>query len=118
MGHTVTATCACGFASDHLMIGGGRMNFQTNRSYPARCTTCRDIVTVNLLEEALACPQCDGTEVAPYNRPELLKTPGREVSNWNMGRALGNLTLTDGKYLCPKCGKFELSFGRGGTLFD
>jgi hypothetical protein len=35
----------------------------------------------------------------------------------------GELTLTDGHYLCPKCGAFELRFGtdecqHGRILFD
>lgn len=112
MGHTIDATCTCGFDARDLMIGGGMRDHTTNCSYPAICKGCHDIVTVNLLDAAPSCSECEGTEVTAYNRPELLMTLGRPVSNW------GDLTLTDGKYLCPKCGSFELSFRGGGVMFD
>ena len=45
-------------------------------------------------------------------------TAGRAVSDWSLGGSLGTLVLTDGEYLCPMCGKFELAFCEGSITFD
>ena len=111
MGEGLTASCECGF-SQLVCVGGGKTNHMTFCTFPCFCGRCHRIVQVNLLEKVLECPECQGTNVTPYDDPRLSESAGQSVvTSWNMKEELGKaLVLTDAKYKCPKCGKMSLAF--------
>jgi len=119
MGSSVNALCECGYQASSL-IGGGMANFMEVCHFPFLCEQCREIVEVNLLEKKLRCPKCSSKSVIPYDDKKLLGKAGKlEVASWNMEEQLGRvLRLTDGKYLCPSCGEYKLSFAPGDILWD
>lgn len=95
------------------------LDFHNTCLFPAICPDCGEIVEVNVLEATPSCGSCGSTRVKPYHLDELRLEPGsRTVVEWRLlehGRAV---SLTDGTYLCPSCGAFELRFQEGGTLWD
>jgi hypothetical protein len=114
MGHSASARCsACGYGA-FLMLGAGRSDFKERASWPVSCATCAKITTANYYKRPLVCEACEGTEVVPLNDPSVWQGDGEQMDRW------ANLTLSDGHYRCPKCGKFELRFDRGGpqVMFD
>lgn len=44
-----TAVCSCGYRNGPLAIGAGMLNFETECYVPARCDTCHDIVSADIL---------------------------------------------------------------------
>lgn len=114
MGHAVSAECKCGYSVRELLIGGGMIDHHINCAHPALCSAGEHIVTVNLLEKPITCPDGHRGFPSPYcNSPDLQLEPGSQsISQW------GEHELNSGKYLCPKCGKYELEFSDTGFLFD
>ena len=115
MGAMATASCKCGYSS-HLTLGGGRATFETECWFPVYCRACRALGESNLLGQPVTCPTCGGSDVVPYDAPELVGKRGhREVFSWNMDEQLGRtLRLTDGSYLCPACQQTQLRFQHTG----
>lgn len=110
MGTSVSCSCECGFEGSSL-IGCGRTTCGELNLFPAYCERCEDVVEVNLCADQ-KCPKCEG-HVVPYTDSSLLGSPGdRNVVN------CGDITLTDGAYKCPKCGKMSLHFEEGYMLWD
>ena len=75
------------------------------------------MVTVNMFDIRLRCP--DGHEAAPvpYDDEALVKKLGRKVvADWNVGHL--RLRLTDGAYLCPACLGSTLTFAKGNVTWD
>lgn len=114
MGHVISATCKCGYTEKNLTIGGGMLDFQVNCGHPALCSTGEHVVTVNLLKKPITCPEGHSGFPSPYcNSPDLQIEPGLSiVSGWQ------DYELNDGKYLCPKCGAYELVFSTPHIFFD
>ena len=101
------------------MIGGGMQNFTTFCAFPALCNACGRLVEVNLLDKAPACPSCKSTDVIPYDDKALIRKAGKYVvASWNMPDDSRHLSLTDGKYLCPSCRKYHLTFLPGKIMWD
>jgi hypothetical protein len=111
MGAMATATCDCGYSRD-LWLGGGMTNFETMCLFPIYCRGCRTLQQANLLDSPVLCPGCGGSDVLPYDAPELIGETGvGRVFNWNLGkRSRRVLTLSDGRYLCPACQQTQLRF--------
>lgn len=102
LGETVHARCTCGYALS-LSIGRGLM--PAPECFPARCVSCRDVVSVELGGDS-TCPGCGGP-VTFYDDASLLADAGTvEVASWD-----GHV-LTDGRYVCARCDKPELEFFR------
>ena len=82
--------------------------------HPAFCGGCKQVVTINLKNEAAPCPNgCSGSPRPYFNSPELQRAPGAEqVSDW-FGRVLNS-----GFYSCPGCGDYSLRFHPTGIYFD
>lgn len=114
MGHAVSAECKCGYSVDMLMIGGGMRDLGNICLHPALCSVGEHIATVNLMEKPITCPDGHRGFPSPYcNSPDLQIEPGsHSISQW------GEYELNDGKYLCPKCGEYELVFSDAGVFFD
>ena len=110
-GTIVTAGCAgCGFDSGRLFLFGGRANFKTVCQFPAYCPEKRSLVSINLLADNSEGEICPGR--IPYTDPKLMQHPGTEtIASWNLSEP-GKMSvwLTDGDYLCPRCGQFLLHF--------
>lgn len=71
------------------------------------------MVNVNLKIDDLICPEQHGGVMIPYTDASLTGVPGDDVvSDWQ-GR-----TLSNGTYLCPSCGQFNLHFNRPHIRFD
>jgi hypothetical protein len=102
MGSSVNAECDCGYHEEDLLIGGGMMNFMSFCGFPVYCKSCQSL------------------EVLAYDDQSLSKGKGKNVvADWNMIERLGRkLVLTDGKYFCPSCQKFGLSFRESDVLWD
>jgi hypothetical protein len=112
MGCIISAKCVCGFADGNVTIGAGMSNFKTTCVFPACCKTGHHLASVNLLgTESL----CHGARPVPYTAPELRggsTTADETVVQWS------GHELKDGTYLCPRCGKFDLTFSPPHLMFD
>lgn len=119
MGSAIRAKCECGYDQEFL-IGGGMSNFEELCLFPCLCRECKAIVSANLLQNPLACPECESKVITPYGQGELCQKGGKkEVASWKLG---GNeskrLSLTDGAYYCPPCNSFGLTFEDSGFCWD
>jgi len=99
---------------------GGDVQLHDGLLFPALCRDCNDIVEVNLLARPPQCPKCKRHDVVAYDQPEFRARRGKHVvADWNMEEQLGRvLELTDGEYLCPACGGYNLTFGHTGLMWD
>ncbi len=105
MGSIISAKCNCGFEKE-MFLGGGMQNFTTYCNFPVYCEECRILFESNLFDKEIFCPKCKGTKTIPYDKKCLQR--GTPIFEWNIGDK--TLTLTDGNYLCPKCGSFTMGF--------
>jgi hypothetical protein len=113
MGSIVKAKCACGFEKE-FTLGGGYSG--TDCNFPIYCVHCNILFEGNVLDKNLICPSCKTKDVLLYDNEQLCKKKGtEEVFDWNMEEEIGKiLILTDGKYWCPECKSFCLSFSDEG----
>lgn len=119
MGSLVNARCTCGYAHQDIMIGGGFLDFQTSCSFPVLCKKCQKLVTANLLDKHPACPHCKSIDVVPYDQKELVKVLGKNiVASWYVEKIGRDLELTDGRYYCPSCREYNLTFESTDILWD
>jgi hypothetical protein len=78
---------------------------------PFFCSACAIMFEGNLLGNKVACPKCNATNSVPYNSDRLCLRKGQQVFEWNVaGDAERRLELTDGDYLCPGCGRPNMTF--------
>ena len=69
MGWAVTASCACGYKTAPLYIGGGRGNFKTYNAWPCLCPVCSQITTANLKAKIPACQKCRSRDIEICQHP-------------------------------------------------
>ncbi len=114
MGHVISASCTCGYSEESLSIGAGMLDHTTVCRHPAYCAAGRHVVTVNLFEQPLTCPEgCAGTPLPYCNTPSLQIKRGKgRVSDWD------GLTINTGLYKCPRCEAYSLQFHEQHALFD
>jgi len=117
MGSSVKATCRCGFRTKDLFVGGGMLNYTTFCAWPAYCKSCGALTSTNLLEVPHTCHRC-GSEVLPYNSPELRATQGGKVVVWWKLKEGEDVVLTDDNHFCPACGLYQMKFEAGGIRWD
>lgn len=119
MGSQVIAQCPCGLRVA-VLIGGGKANYATTCYGPALCESCRMVVQINVLEHEPRCPQCGAADPIPYDDPALGGAPGDAVvASWDaVGEGGWEFSLSDGRYLCPACGRMTLTFADAGLLWD
>ena len=115
MGRGIDAICDCGYESGLLLLGCGMSGPAV--LFPCYCKDCKELVVVDLLKKRIRCPKCRRKRpLVIYDEPEMIGELGSEVvdryseSTHRLGR---DLTLTNGTYLCPKCGQHRLRFGTG-----
>jgi hypothetical protein len=109
VGGIVKAFCACGYEKK-MHLGGGLNNFKTYCNFPFYCRNCTSLVEINVLEQKKLCPQCSHPEILAYDDKSLCIHTGIEIFSWNFEAVGRELVLTDGRYLCPHCHKFAMSF--------
>lgn len=112
MGSMVKAECDnCGYESLELFLGAGMMNFKTACDVPAMCFSCRDVVTVNVLEAPpYQCDFCEDT-VRLYSDPWLIGQVDRTypVFTWSLDEDSAYI-LPSGTYRCPRCKQMYMRF--------
>jgi hypothetical protein len=64
------------------------------------------------MQAPLICEQCKKDDVIRIADPRATAGDGEALDHW------GDLTLTDGHYLCPKCNAMELRFGKSFIDWD
>lgn len=119
MGSSIRATCQCGFEDD-AVVGAGMLDFEEHCAFPGFCTACRSLITLDLLEPRVQCPDCGSSKVLPYDDPTLNDHSSDEVvESWGAGGRLGRtLELTRSRYFCPRCKRQSMRFEPGDVLFD
>lgn len=116
MGSIISAFCDCGYEKPEMFLGGGMSNFTTYCNFPHYCEDCHTLFEFNLFEKNILCPECGSKKVFGYDHKKACKEEGNVVFSWNVGNEIDReLKLTDGKYICPRCKKFNLSFCKIGN---
>ena len=115
MGSIVSAECKCGFKKEVMLLGGGFSDFQNKASFPYYCPVCKNLFLGNCLAKKVKCKKCISENVYPYDDKRACKKKGQEVFEWDItddekDEEEVTLILTDGKYICPKCNEYQLSF--------
>jgi hypothetical protein len=151
MGSILKANCSCGFNSEELFLGGGRLTFETRCMFPCYCGACESLSTSNMFELEVVCADCGEVGVQPYD--EMIHPSARKrvptaevlyyegyigtnkimglmrkvlaigssrsrpepvyddsVFSWSRGGAYKDLVITPGKYYCPQCKSYGLTF--------
>lgn len=112
MGYKLNCHCQCGYKKEVILGGGIRHQF-TISYFPHLCTSCCEIVNVNILEQKKKCPECLSTEIICYTNPKLrLGEVGEELAT------CGEQSLYFSWYRCPNCTLYEMRFRRPHCLFD
>lgn len=116
MGQITDAFCdGCGYTAT-VVIGGGRTNFLEHSAWPAYCSGCNDLVSVNTQASRQICSKCGSHDVAKYGSAILSSDTGTEVLRW------GNDFIKSDVHFCPSCRNHTLRFGTGHgglmVLFD
>lgn len=115
MGKIISVRCACGYGLDRMLLGGGMLNFATFCGFPCFCQDCKSLFLANVFNAPLMCPECSKDNVVLYDDETICQSEGEQVFSWNMHNKIGRkLVLTDGQYLCPSCGEYNLSFSYDG----
>jgi len=116
-GTIVKAHCPCGY-SKGMSLFGGKKNFKTVCKFPALDTARADITLYNVYDYPDLETNPGTTGLISYAAKELMpEHPGEPVVFWNIQRPGKTLTLYQGGYVCPRCGKRTLTFHSVG-FFD
>jgi predicted RNA-binding Zn-ribbon protein involved in translation (DUF1610 family) len=113
MGKSATVRCgACGYKAG-ITIGGTMAGFEEYSSWPVTCLNCKAITNANTRKSPLACGKCGSENVIELQDARTYAGDGTDdvLMAWER-------TLTDGRYKCPQCQRFELRVGRPTLLFD
>ena len=112
VGTMIAANCPCGYENDELAIGGGMLTFMEHCAAPALCTSCREVVTIDLMDRNAACPNCGGAPT-PYDDPSLraaqIAYDGSAIA-WNLPDGRSFALDHQGAYTCPRCLQTTMSF--------
>lgn len=112
MGSNVIGVCKCGYEKEAL-VGTGKLCYKNIDYFPCFCRDCCELVNGNFKGEKLKCPNCNSSNITPYNNEKLIGKLGKDVVVRNYDDI-----LTDGFYLCPDCLNHTLKFYFGGILWD
>lgn len=112
VGTMIAASCPCGYENDELAVGGGMLTFMEHCAAPALCTSCHEVVTIDLMDRDATCPNCDGPPT-PYDDPSLrgaVAAAGGAAVAWNLPDGRSFELDHEGAYTCPRCLQTTLSF--------
>jgi len=104
MGHSLTASCDCGYESESMLFGYGMR--PASVFIPYLCRACHEVFSGNpSTGKPVPCPSC--------NKPSRTHVPWKNRGSqmrWRMGK----IHLT-----CPKCFRKTLRFQEsGGLIWD
>ncbi len=112
----LNASCeSCGAGYDGLALGAGRTTFAERCEVPALCTTCKTVVTADIVAPDPRCPSCSGTvrfysEQVPAGQP-------KPSLHWRHPHHEDQfVTLADSGSTCPECGDGTLAFRDVGSF--
>jgi len=93
------------------------INFDTECYVPARCDSCHDIISADIMNTPATCPQCDGG-VTFIVEPLDSQTPTEEIpiDGWVLPDDR-ILVVDPGPYPCPRCDTMTLHLPVTG-MFD
>lgn len=112
MGSQVIAICKCG-VNTKILVGGGKQSFKVIDYFPGYCSSCKEVVQINLKNVKLTCPFCENNTAIPYNNSNLIGNNGEKV----VAQSFINV-LTNGTYYCPHCNNMTLNFLRDNLHWD
>ena len=117
MGQAFSAKCKCGYKTE-VATGGGRAT-PNSCLFPVFCKDCQKQEASNVSAPVPTCTLCGSTNVVPYDAEELKQKDGETILECcENGAQPGKfINLTDGKYYCPSCKEYTLSFERTGTIW-
>lgn len=111
MGTLIAATCPCSYENNELVLGGGMLSFMDHCAAPALCTACREVVTVDLMDNDTSCPICGGA--TPYydsSLPDAKAGHAGPTIAWSLPDGRLFALDDDGAYTCPRCLQATMSF--------
>lgn len=108
----IATTCPCGYENHELALGGGMLSFMDHCAAPALCTSCREVVTIDLMDSEATCPNCGGA-ATPYDNPNLRAAKTEHAGpaiEWNLPDGRSFVLDHDPGYTCPRCRQATMSF--------
>jgi predicted RNA-binding Zn-ribbon protein involved in translation (DUF1610 family) len=106
MGRSSSLECsACGY-SVRFIVGALFRDQGSISRWPVSCADCNEISSANVLASPLKCSNCGSNNVVELQDNHAGDGGGTILS-------LHGRVLKDGRYKCPRCGKFELRTERG-----
>lgn len=129
MGFKILPICTnCGYKTNSIAIGGGRLSHLTNCGAPALNTESNEIEQINLYDyektviikkkflyffsKSIAIVT-KNKKYIPYYEPSMFNDD-LEIGNHNWG----NKCYKKSKNFCPKCKSYSIDFLDEGILFD
>jgi DNA-directed RNA polymerase subunit RPC12/RpoP len=108
MGRSSNLKCSgCGYSASFTV--GALMSDDGNVCrWPVSCADCNEISSANVLASPLQCSNCGSRNVVELQDVHAGDGGGTMLLRGEEGRV-----LKDGRYKCPRCGKFELRTERG-----
>ncbi len=131
MGSSLNIKCTnCNLDQPDFNVGSGRLSISNWE--PAFCKFCDHVVRADKILHGDTCPDCRQNGLRYYfeNSYKILRKmtdPDLELPKlWKITETARDVpyfpkahTSEDQKrYLCPRCGKFELQFKKGDVLWD
>ena len=111
MGSSQRAVCGCGYQTS-VRIGGNRLDFHENSSFPFLCAKC-GVVNVNIAKPERVCPFCASSTITQYGiSPASLPWEGFPHLQWREYKA-----HSEGNR-CPQCQQYTLVFKSPDFFFD
>jgi predicted RNA-binding Zn-ribbon protein involved in translation (DUF1610 family) len=106
MGRSSNLKCsACGYNASFI-VGALMSDHGDISRWPVSCADCNEISSANVLASPLKCSKCGSNNVVELQDNHAGGGGGTILS-------LHGRVLKDGRYKCPRCGKFELRTERG-----
>jgi hypothetical protein len=129
MGFTIIPICNnCGYKTDSISVGGGKLNYKTQCGAPALNTETNEIEEINLygdINKAIVkqrflfffsrniIVEKMNIKYVPYYEPKLFIEDKKIGSHkWSSKH------YKKSKNFCPKCKTFNLDFVDSGIMFD
>jgi len=129
MGFTIIPICKhCGYKTESISIGGGKMNHLTNCGAPAWNIQTDEVEEINLYSDVNRATVIKrflyffkrnfviekmNDKYVPYYEPRMfIEDKDIGTHNWS------NKHYKKSKNYCPKCKSFNLEFVDGGIHFD
>lgn len=79
MGASIKAFCPCGYQARAAVASSGADHGRVFM-FPHACSTCGELVNVDLLAVSFVCPKCSGTRLTPFG----VAVPNKKLaSRWN-----------------------------------